>query len=351
MNNAPSDGTAAAWDEFLESCPRGQFQQASAWARLKGLEGWSAVRGYADPAGPASGGFQLLWKPSRLGRIGYVSKGPVLPDETEAAVDAAFDEVVKTAGRLRLTGVVVQPPDDSTISGADMVRHGFLFRPIESVIHATGVISLEGGADAVIRRLSHTARHDWRSATRQGVTLSWGTRADLGSFFELLCESCRRQHTSPNPHRLELLEALWDGYPGRVRLPFAEHGGRTFAGLLLIEQRDSIIIWKKGWNSEQPRLFTNQFLSTECLIWAAARGFRSVDVAGMAPEIAAGLLLNGRLPEEHRQSRDVFHLRLGARPKLLPPAHLLVLNPALRRIAYAALNWQRLRSVLESRVG
>jgi hypothetical protein len=182
------------------------------------------------------------------------------------------------------------------------------------------------------------------------VTLRWGTRDDLGPFFGLMCESCRRQQTSPNPDRVELLEALWDAFPDKVRLAFAEHGGRSHAGLLLIEQRDTLVIWKKGWNSEQPRLFMNQFLNTECLMWAAQRGFLSADVASMAPDIAAGLLSGGRLAEEHRQSRDIFHLRLGARPKMLPPAHLLVVSPVLRTVAHVALRWDRLRGLLERRV-
>ena len=350
MNNVARDSTTAAWDEFLASSPRGQYQQASGWAHVKALDGWATAREYLNRSDPRAGGFQLLWKPSRFGRIGYVSKGPVLPVESELAVGEALGRVADVAHRLQLAAVVVQPPNDSAISSEAFVRHGFFSKPVRSVIRSTGVIWLDGGVDGVVRRLSRTARHDWRNACRQGVTLRWGTRDDLPLFFGLMSESCRRQNTNPNPDRVELLEALWDAFPDKVRLAFAEHGGRTHAGILLIEQRDTLLIWKKGWNSEQPRLFTNQFVNTECLIWAATRGFVSVDVAGMAPEIAAGLLSGRRLAEEHRQSRDVFHLRLGARPRMLPPAHLLVVSPALRRIAYAALRWSWLRNALERRV-
>lgn len=342
--------STSSWDVFLGSSPRGQFQQAGGWARVKALDGWSAVREYLDPNEPGSGGFQLLWKRSRLARIGYVSKGPVLPGETEAAVDVALEKVAAVARRLRLAAVVVQPPDASLISSDLLVRHGYFVRPVESVIRATGIVSLEGGANGVLGRMSRTLRQDWRTACRLGVLLRWGARPDLESFFRLMCESCRRQHEIPNPGRVDLLEELWDAFPDRISLAFAEHGGRVRTGLLMIRQGDSIIFWKKGWDSEQPRLFANTFLMVECLIWASSQGFRAADMVSMRPDIAAGFMSTGGLSEEQRRSRDVFNLRLGARPKFLPPAHLLVVNPALRRAAYPALRWPRLRQALETRV-
>jgi hypothetical protein len=340
---------AAAWDEFLASSPRGQFQQATGWAEVKAREGWSAVNEYLDPTAPRSGGFQLLWKQSRLVRIGYVSKGPVLPEETEAAVSAALERLITAARRLRLAAVVVQPPDDSLISGEELVSHGFFRQPLRSVTRATGIIRLEGGADGVVKRMSRTARQRWRNAGRQGVTVSWGGRSDLPEFFRLMCESARRQHQVPNPPRADLLYALWDAFSDKISLAFAEHGGRRVAARLIIEQGHRIIFWKNGWHPDQPDN-ANQFLTTECLLRASVTGHESADVVSMSPEIATRLLANEDLSEEQRRSRDAFHLQFGARPKLLPPARLLIVNPALRRAAYLALRWQRLRIALERRV-
>ena len=345
------DGTAKAWDEFLASSRRGQFQQSSGWADVKAGEGWSAVRDAVSPMEPGAGGFQLLWKPSTLARIGYVSKGPVLPEETETAVDAALESLTRVARSLRLAAVVVQPPDESGISTETLVRHGFFFHPLRTVIHATGIIDLAGGADAVVGRMSRTARQDWRSASRQGVRLRWGAREDLELFFRLMCGSCRRQQAVPNPGRVDLLEALWDAFPDRISLAFARHGDLDRSGLLMIHQGDRIVFWKKGWDSEQPRLFANQFLMTECLTWASEMGFASADLVGMSPEIATRILANEGLTEEQARSRDIFNLRLGARPKLLPPAHFLIVDPTLRRVVYSGLRWKRLRNMLEKQIG
>lgn len=341
---------ALAWDRFLSECARGQFQQSSGWAAVKALDGWSAVREYLDPADPASGGFQLLWKRSRVGRIGYVSKGPVLPDETEQAVQAALERVADAARGARLAAIVLQPPDDSAISSGRLARGGYVAEPLQNVIRATGVISLDGGADGALGRMSRTARQDWRTARRQGLNLRSGSRQDLGIFFSLMCESCRRQRAAPNPSRLELLEALWDAFPGKVGLSFVEHEGRSRAGLLTIHQRGTIVFWKKGWDAETPRLFASTFLMVECLIQAAALGFSEADMVSLSPDTAAAILAGAQLSETQRRSRDMFNLRFGAKPKLLPPAHLLVLNPALRRATNLVLRWPTLRQALERRV-
>jgi hypothetical protein len=98
-------------------------------------------------------------------------------------------------------------------------------------------------------------------------------------------------------------------------------------------------------------LFASQFVMTECLLWASANGYAAADVVSMSPEIAAKVLANEELSEEQARSRDVFHLRLGARPKLLPPAHVLVVNRVLRPMVYSGLRWRRLRLAIEQRVG
>ena len=345
------DGTTAAWDDFLESSPLGQFQQTSGWAQVKALEGWSAVREPVSLHGPSLGGFQLLWRRTKLASVGYMSKGPVLAEESEPAVSVVIEKVVDVARRLGLAAVVVQPPDDSAISSDALVRYGFFPEPLESVIRTTAIISLEGGGDGAMSRMSRKVRYQWRSARRQGLALTWGTRSDLPLFFRLMCESARRQHSIPNPGRVDVFEALWDSLQDRIRLAFVEHQGRTLAGQLLIAQRDRIVFWKKGWNGADRELFANQFLATECLRWASAAGFASADLMGISPDIATRILANEPLTDDQYRGRDAFSLSLGARPKLLPPAHLLVVRPGIRRLAYAGLRWQLVESTLERRIG
>src|SRR5579863_7646085 len=70
--------TAADWDGYLRGSGQGQFQQSSIWAEVKQSDGWHAVRVVLEQEGITIGGFQLLWRHTRFGRMGFLNKGPVL---------------------------------------------------------------------------------------------------------------------------------------------------------------------------------------------------------------------------------------------------------------------------------
>jgi peptidoglycan pentaglycine glycine transferase (the first glycine) len=320
------------WDAFLERSPLGQFQQSSGWARVKALDGWQVHRVYANSQRPGEGGLQLLWKRSRFGRIGYVSKGPILPAETPAAVNAIMVALKASAASLGVRGLILQPPDSSSISERSLIEHGFSRSPVESVVRATALVELTGGRDAIEKRMHSKTRQQTRAAAKRGVTIRIGNRSDIPCFFNLMLESCRRQNSQPNPSRPELLEALWDAFSPRVLLGLASCQGELVAGLLMVGHGSRMTFWKKGWNSHASQSYANCLLNAEALGWAADQGYTTVDFAALDHCIAEILLSGGTLTDSQRRSRYTFNFRLGAVPKLLPPARLLVVNPTLRRL-------------------
>ena len=71
-----------AWDAFLHDSPLGHHEQTSLWARVKQVDDWQPLRVLAIAGGRIMGGFQVLKKRMRcLGTMGYVSKGPVCPED------------------------------------------------------------------------------------------------------------------------------------------------------------------------------------------------------------------------------------------------------------------------------
>jgi hypothetical protein len=275
-------------------------------------------------------GAQVLWKKTRLGRMGYVSKGPVLSEESPAAIKTAIGHIRQAAQQLGLRALILQPPDDSAIAPQDLVHHGFSPLPVPGVISATAIVDLGSGRDSLEARMNRRTRQEARQAVKRGVTVRWGTRADLPVFFDLMLGSCRRQGTSPNPRRVELLEALWDCFPACVQVAFARIGEEDVAGLLTIGYGPSCTFWKKGWNSRETAAHANCLLNIEALRWASDRGYCFADFGALDRPIAEALLAGQSLTLAQQQTRHTFNLRLGARPKLLPPAQLLVLNPVLR---------------------
>ncbi|MDB6114406.1 MAG: hypothetical protein JWQ62_1351, partial [Lacunisphaera sp.] len=241
--------------------------------------------------------------------------------------------------------------DQSGITAGDLARHHFSSSPVGSVISATATIDVSGGRSAWESRMNRQARREARKAVKEGVAVQPGGRQDLALFFALMCESCRRQNTHPNPGRLELLEALWDLFHPHVMLGFAVTNGETMAGLLMIGHGRRLTFWKKGWNASGTKLYANCLLMVEALSWAHDRGYETVDFAGLDHRIAETLISGGLLDESQRRSRHMFNLRLGAEPRILPPARLLVLNPALRQLHKICSQCRPLDNWLMQRLG
>jgi hypothetical protein len=280
-------------------------------------------------------GAQVLWKKTRLGRMGYVSKGPVLSEESPAAIKTAIGHIRQAAQQLGLRALILQPPDDSAIAPQDLVHHGFSPLPVPGVISATAIVDLGIGRDSLEARMNRRTRQEARQAVKRGVTVRWGTRADLPRFFNLMLGSCRRQNTSPNPGRVEILEAIWDSFPSRIQIAFAQVQAEDVAGLFVIGFGRRCTFWKKGWNSHESAAHANCLLNVEVLRWAAENDCHFADFGALDREMAESLLAGRPLTTAQQQSRHTFNLRLGARPKLLPPAQLLVLNPMLRTMVNA----------------
>jgi hypothetical protein len=271
-------------------------------------------------------------------------------DHPEAGPELV-DHLLTTAKEIGLRALVVQPPDDTRLPPGELDRRGFLPYALPSVIRTTAVLPLADGPEAVARRMDRQARREWRVAEKRGVRFRWGRREDLPVFFEMMCESARRQQSSPNPARLELLEALWDELAGRTFLGLAEHENKVVAGLLLVGFGPRLTLWKKGWRSDDPKLFANCLLNAESLVWGAQNAYAFADFVGMAPEVAETLLAGKRLSDEQNRGRDRFNLRLGAEPRKLPPAQLFAPSPAIRTLLRCATMLPPVRRALLTRMG
>ena len=89
--------TDRCWDDLLCRSGLGQFQQATFWMQAKRAQGWKPIRAIVTLDGEPVGGFQVLWRRSWLGRIAYVSKGPVL------LPSAAWDPLESTCRHASLS--------------------------------------------------------------------------------------------------------------------------------------------------------------------------------------------------------------------------------------------------------
>ena len=345
-----SDSTSLddhAWDEFLESVPLGQFQQSGRWAQAKSAEGWRPIRRWFSVNGRICGGFQMLSRATRFGRIGYVSKGPVLAQESPTGIDAVLAELKKSVQATGLTALVVQPPDQSTIDGTTLGRHGLVANHLVNIIRATLLVDLSEGMESIGRNMRKNTWVEIRQAQRRGITIREGTEQDIPEFFRLLLATCDRQQTKPSPSNAEALAAVWKAFAParRIRLSIAEYSGEPIAGALCIGFGSRMTIWKKGWSGRHRERHPSQLLLYDTIEWAARNGFKLFDFAALSPDIAKALLQGVALSEHQKKSRDFVHLSYGNKPLLLPEDRVYIPNYGLRSLYRCAMKLPPFRTL------
>ncbi len=341
--------TDRLWDDFLQKTPYGQFQQSSPWADYKAGEGWHFHRIVLTMDDAIVGGFQMLWRTTRLGRIGYVSKGPVASPETDECIAFLTTLLEDAASELGLRAVVVQLPDESR-AGADRALGRDLIRdnPM-GVIEATYVVDVRRGKEELFARMSRILRQNIRTARKQAaMTVRVGAEHDLPRFFELMEATCVRQSTKPNPPSLDAVRRLWQAFSATdaVRLTFADCAGATPAATLSIVFGDRMSVWKKGWDGSRSDWHPSKLLEWDAIEWAHDHGYRVCDF-GSFNRLAAAKIIGGQPSSALTlTSRDAFRVRFGGVPQLLPAAHVLLPNVFYRwwyRNAFARLTRLRRR--------
>lgn len=346
--SATAEDPAKVWDAFLERSVEGQFQQTSMWAEAKAIEGWVPIRQTLVADGHVCGGFQLLVRRSRFGRIGYVSKGPVAGAGQEGMTSRLLQDLVEAVHAHRLAAVIVQPPDETRMAAEDFRRFGFQVNRLVEVITATWVIDLRCTMEEIRARMRRTTLLELKRALKRGLTIREGLREDLGRFFPLMLTTCQRQKTSPSPASEAAFHRLWEAFGSQFRLNLAELEGQALAGSVSIGFRDRLTFWKKGWSGAHADKHPNQLVMFEAIEWAHRQGYKMFDCVAMSRATAEAILAGAPLTEDQKRSRDFFLMGYGGRPVLLPDSWVYFRSRLARKCYQAAINLPFLTPLLRT---
>jgi len=320
-----------AWDHFLNAIPLGEFQQTGCWAKVKQTDGWKSFRVVLTCHQKFIGGFQVLWRKSRSFQIGYISKGPVLEKESKEAMVIILELIERAARHLRLIALIIHPPEKSRLGSSLIAQANFFLNRWMGIVTATLMVDVSKGMEAVEARMRRDRRQKLRKAHLNKVSIREGNEKDIGTFFQLMLETCKRQGTQPNPSSELALKALWENAQafGGCRLTLAEHNGRSIAGQFCIPFGKVLRMWKKGSLPEYLRLHPVEMLYQETMSWAYLNGYQCCDLIELDRNIAEALLNGFPLTEQQKKSRDTFNLGFGGYPVILPDAFIHFPNSIL----------------------
>ena len=354
VSSAPED---PEWDRFVIDRPSPHHEQTTLWGRLQSLRAWSPFRVTMRQAGALIGGAQILERPVRkIGKIGYLSRGPLLiPDD--AALRRSLLAAIRRIARERGLGyLAVNLSYPSHFTASDLEATGFSFRheclPPTMPMAATIFLDLTQGLEVLLARMQPTTRKYIRQGERRGATVREGGADDVDLFGRMLASHCGRRGVRPNIPQGDFLRELWKTFApgGFVKLFMVERDNEVLITMLVIAMGHWARAWRIGWSGRCPEARPNELVCWEAIKWSKANGYRFFDMVGFDTGNARAILEGRAIPENELCGMSDWKLGFGGQVLLPLDGYCCFGNPInhllYRIIGMPLLDFKVVRTLL-----
>ncbi len=275
---------AGAWDDWVRASQLGFHTQLNAWATVKAANGWSSVRVVADGGSGPIGALVLTRKigPGPFG-VGYAPRGPIATRWDEASLEAFGVALKRTARRLKLSHVTIEPPLEVDAVITDLLADAGWKRADHVQPERTWEVPLARPEAELFGDLRSKWRQYVNKARRAGTVVTEGGRDDLETFYEIFVDTARR--TGFIPRTLDSYRAVWDAFApsGAAQLLFARHStGEPAAVLFLVRCGGRVVEPYGGMTPAGAASRANYLLKWEAIRRSNEAGARVYDMWGLA---------------------------------------------------------------------
>ncbi|MGY1624169.1 lipid II:glycine glycyltransferase FemX [Geodermatophilus sp. SYSU D00965] len=335
---SPDPEQLRAWDRLVRSVPLADVVQLSAWARLRARAGYRPTYVFATQEDRLVGGAQILERRiPGFGRVGYLSNGPLVSQDTEApdAVRRALTDAVTSLGRTRLRAVFVQPPEGAPPASTEWLDRGFRRSDAGIAPVASLRIDLSVDVEQLRRNLSKDVRKAANRWGPRGVTVRCSTVEDADVLAELLASTTRRQSGSVL-FGSSYLAAMYEELSGDGEFVgfLGEVAGSPVAMKLLTGCGGVLRSRMKGFRPTEGVRQFNVPAAVEwaAITWAKEQGYRWYDFGGVLPE-SLPALADGEYDVDALPGPDRYKVRFGAH-LCRYPTPVEFIRPAVVRWTY-----------------
>jgi lipid II:glycine glycyltransferase (peptidoglycan interpeptide bridge formation enzyme) len=325
------------WDRFVIDGSDPHHEQTALWGRLQSLRGWRSFHVMMRQANTLLGGAQILERRvRRIGKIGYLSRGPLIVPDDAALRRSLLSAIRQIARERRLVYLAVTLPYPSQFTAHDLEASGFSARherlPPTTAMAATIILDLMQELEAIQAQMRSTTRKHLRQGQRRGATFRQGTAEDMDTFGRLLAGLCKRRGVRPNIPQGDFLRQLWETFApgGYLKLFLAERDHEVLSSLLVFAMGHWARAWRVGSSGRFSEVHPNELVYWEAIKWAKANGCRYFDFAGFDTGNARAILEGRAIPEGERCGMSDFKLGFGGRVMLFPPSYCYFGNPMVR---------------------
>ena len=327
-------GTAAvAWDAVI-SAGGGRLLQSWHWGAFKAQFGWDVER-IAVASGNAAAAAQVLFRRRAGVCVGYIPRGPVVPEGDPELAGRLWTEVDAAARRRRALWLIVEPERECHDCESDRVRIAVRTEQIQP--SRTVKIALRDD-EALLGQMHQKTRYNVRLAQRRGVSarVSSGSDDDVAEFYRLLQDTADRN--AFHIHTLDYYREFMRQFGDDAVLMFAEIDGRSAAGLIATAFGDEAV-YMYGASSTRDRAHGAGFyIQFEAMRWARQRGCRQYDLWGIPPQdppttkVDHGDRIAGTSGEDWRGLYE-FKTRFGGEIVAYPQPRERLYHPLLASLA------------------
>ena len=270
------------WNAFVARAPDGHLLQMWQWGELKSMFGWRVMRVAVQDRGEIVAAAQVLLRPTPLGSLAYIPRGPVV---NPARFDLVQHLMSATSRACRGRGALALKvePDWTDEPAQRQALETLGFAPSQQTVQAPRTIhvDLQAELEAILAAMKPKTRYNIRLAERKGVTIREGGRADLAAFCDLMVVTGERDGFGV--HSREYYIQAWQLFAplGVGRLFLAEHQGQLLAGLM------AFAVGRKSWylfgasSNEQRNLMPTYLTQWAAIQWAKEKGCHTYDLCGI----------------------------------------------------------------------
>lgn len=264
------------WNRFVASTPYAHFQQSWEWGELAPSLGGRAVRLAALRDGSPLGAMQVFVNP--LGRTGrthlYVPRGPAVQQPDIEVLGPLMDAAWLAGREERAVGIKVEPSVPACNARWKDALAALSLRPSHppSQPRSSWVLDLHPGEDELLAAMKAKTRYNIRLASRKGVEVAVGTRADLDAFYALFTETARRDDFFI--HSRDIYERMFSLFrqAGTFCMLLARYRGQLIAAVTLVRFGSTCWYLQGASSTEHRNLMATYLLQWEGIQWARRSG-------------------------------------------------------------------------------
>lgn len=193
-----------------------------------------------------------------------------------ATADRLVDQAIELGKKHRARYVELRTGSSALLEGRDDF--------IAADNYVSWRLDLSAGEASIWSSVQKPVQRQVKKSRKMGVTIRFAQqREEMDIYHRLHVGTRSGKHGMPAQPRA-FFRGLWDrfGADGTMQVLFAEHEGRTIAGMVLFAAGDTVR-YAYGASEEQAlHLAPNNLLMWESIVWAASKGYQIFDMGRTA---------------------------------------------------------------------